>query len=214
MSRDLLGPILRTLDAANLTTLCGLVLGLGVVLLAAEGRFHAAALCLILAGLVDLADGAVARRLVRTPLQAQVGKHLDSLVDLASFGLAPALLAYHHGLNHPLTLPILALFAGAGALRLAYFDSVGLAAEGEGRFFTGLPITYASLFVPLVLVMEGWLAPEFMRGLLGGLLLVLAGCMVAPLRVPKPRARGYLLLLLLALVLGGVHLAAMVLGRP
>lgn len=198
MNRSLASPILRQLDVANGVTLLGLKLSLLSVVFAIHSNFHAAALAMIYAGIVDMADGFIARKLQRTELQAEVGKHLDSLVDVCSFGFAPAVFAYCYGLNRPWELAILMIFLGANALRLAYFNSVGMTTEGHFRCFTGLPVTYSSLFVPLAFALSFIWPAGIMKGLLTGLYLLMALLMVSNLTIRKPRKLGYVVLLALA----------------
>lgn len=213
MNRSLTSPILQQLDPANVVTLFGLLLSLWSVVFAIHANFSAAALCLIFAGIVDMADGFIARKLKRSELQAEVGKQLDSLVDVCAFGFAPAVFAYCYGLSRPWELMVLMIFLGANALRLAYFNSVGMTTEGQIKYFTGMPVTYSSLFVPLVFAL-GFLWPVgLMKGVLSGLYLVMAALMVSSLKIRKPRALGYAILLALALAMILVCAWALLNGR-
>lgn len=159
-----------------------------------------------------MADGVIARKLERSELQAEVGKQLDSLVDLCAFGFAPALFAYCYGLSRPWELALLMLFLGANALRLAYFNSVGMGTDGQIRYFTGLPVTYSALFVPLIFALNFFLSAELMKGILSGLYLLMTGLMVSNLRIRKPRAMGYAFLLAIALVMSLVYALTLVRG--
>lgn len=153
---------------------------------------------LIVSGLADLLDGQVARRLTRTEEQRRFGQRVDSLVDVCSFGLAPAVLLYAIGLREPLDLVLLSVFLCCAAWRLAYFDTVGMATAGPARYFTGLPTTYVALVLPLVFltVFAGkfWL----LMGLRAATLL-LAVAMVGPFRCRKPGLVAYGFFLLLAI---------------
>ncbi|GJM83180.1 hypothetical protein HMSSN139_56760 [Paenibacillus sp. HMSSN-139] len=80
-----------TKSIPNLFTLGNMVLGMLAILLAMEGRFSLAAIMVIVAMLLDGLDGRVARAL---NAQSEFGKELDSLSDLISFGIAPALIMY------------------------------------------------------------------------------------------------------------------------
>lgn len=144
-----ISPILKQLDPANSLTLMGLILGFVAVVFAWNQSYELAAICIIFSGLVDLFDGVVARNITRTDLQKNVGQQLDSLVDLCSFGFAPAAFAYSYGLRDPGSIAILVIYLCANALRLAYFNCTGLSQAENQEFFTGLPVTYAALFIPL-----------------------------------------------------------------
>lgn len=191
----------RFFDLANAITLISLLSAAGSIFLAMNERFAAANVALIIAGLCDLFDGFVARRLKRTEEQQRFGGRLDSLVDACSFGLAPAVLLYASGLKQPFDLPLLGIFTVCAIWRLAYFDTVGLESEGRVRYFIGLPTTYVALVLPLV----------FLTALIGTnvffiairiAVVVLAAALVSSFRVRKPGglAYGFFLLLAVAVV--------------
>ncbi len=184
-------PILRQLDLANSFTLTGLILSFFSVILAVNGQFNGAIICLIYAGMIDLLDGFVASQIKRTPLQADAGRQLDSLVDLCSFGFAPALFAYCFGLRDWLSITILILYLTANALRLVYFNNQGLGSQGKQEYFTGLPVTYAALFIPVVFTSHFVLPPTQMKLVLDGVYLLLAIAMVADFKMPKLRGIWY-----------------------
>ena len=183
--------ILAQLDFPNLFTIGGLTLSLFSVIYAIQNNFYAAIICMIFAGMVDLFDGLIARKIERTPLQSEVGKQLDSLVDVCSFGFSPAIFAYCFGLSDPYSLALLAAYAAMATLRLAYFNSTGLSIGGEDSFFTGLPVTYAALFIPLGFLSQFFLTDDIVRWLLKGVYLMLAIAMVSPISVIKIRGAWY-----------------------
>ncbi len=120
---------------AHLATFANLSCGFAAILLAVEGRPGQAVSLVLMAGVLDFFDGALARLAGHgSPL----GQQLDSLADLVSFGVVPALLAYQVQMGPP--RPVVGLvclaFVLGGAWRLALFNTV----EG-GRDFRGLPIT-------------------------------------------------------------------------
>ena len=191
--------MLRFWDRANAITLASLVLSCLVALFAMRQFYVQAVMALIGAGVCDLVDGLVARRLQRTEEQQVFGKRLDSLVDACAFGMAPAILCCGLGLN---TLPdcfLLAAFVCCIVWRLAFFDTVGIEAVGEKRFYVGLPTTYVALVFPLVFLTV-LIDLTLMQMLLRVAVLALAGAMVSSIRFPKPRAKGYAFLLTLAIV--------------
>ncbi|MCU7555786.1 CDP-diacylglycerol--serine O-phosphatidyltransferase [Alteromonas sp. ASW11-19] len=119
----------------NLLTTAGLFSGFFAVVSSMNGRFEAAAVAIFVAMIFDGLDGRVARM---TNTQSDFGAEFDSMADMVSFGVAPALVAYNWGLSDLGKLGWLAAFiyvAGA-ALRLARFNTqVGIA---DKRFFQGL----------------------------------------------------------------------------
>ncbi|RYD04496.1 hypothetical protein N752_14075 [Desulforamulus aquiferis] len=75
----------------NLFTLGNLLLGVFALVLALNEEYGRGAIMILLAGVMDYLDGKVARKL---QVSSDFGKELDSLADLVSFGVAPAILAY------------------------------------------------------------------------------------------------------------------------
>lgn len=206
-------PILRQLNFPNAITLSGLMLTFLSAVFAVQGRFYPAILCMMYAGITDLFDGFVARRTERTELQAELGKQLDSLVDVCSFGFGPAVFAYCYGLRQMAAIALLMFYMGANALRLAYFNSVGMTSEGDEKYFTGMPVTYAALFIPIAFTASLFLSASTMQGVLAGLYLVLAMAMVSGLKIVKPRGVWYGVFGLVALVLTVVYAVAMATSR-
>lgn len=98
---------------------------------------------IILAALLDRYDGKIARKL---GVESDLGKELDSLSDLVSFGLAPSLLAWHLSLRSQLLhfewvgIIVALVFLSAGAYRLARYN---ISPVTETNIFTGVPITIA-----------------------------------------------------------------------
>lgn len=92
---------------------------------------------MLLAGIFDFFDGFVARKL---GVSSEVGRELDSLSDVVSFGIAPALLIYQRALTdiHWVGVVAVAIYVCCGAGRLARHNV--LASDGRKPYFTGMPI--------------------------------------------------------------------------
>ncbi|MCL1142427.1 CDP-diacylglycerol--serine O-phosphatidyltransferase [Shewanella gaetbuli] len=119
----------------NLFTTAGLFSGFYAVLSSMNGQFESAAIAIFVAMLFDGLDGRVARM---TNTQSDFGAEYDSMADMVSFGVAPAILAYNWALADIGKIGWMAAFiyCAAGALRLARFNTqVGIA---DKRFFQGL----------------------------------------------------------------------------
>ncbi|MGB5833349.1 MAG: CDP-diacylglycerol--serine O-phosphatidyltransferase [Thiohalocapsa sp.] len=128
----------------NLFTTAALFAGFYAILSANAGRFEAAALGIFAAMLLDGFDGRVARL---TNTQTDFGAEYDSLADMVSFGVAPALVAYEWGLGGLGKLGWLAAFvyAAGAALRLARFNTqIGVA---DKRYFQGLASPAAAAII-------------------------------------------------------------------
>ncbi|MEZ4219856.1 MAG: CDP-diacylglycerol--serine O-phosphatidyltransferase [Polyangiaceae bacterium] len=136
----------------NMITLASVFCGFNAIRLAGGSQgggedLHRAAVLLIFAMLFDLLDGRVAR-LTRT--ESAFGLQLDSLADVISFGVAPAILVYQWVLyRHPLPGLIVAfMFVACAAARLARFNVLSSAPGGAplkpGKYMLGLPTPPAS----------------------------------------------------------------------
>lgn len=126
----------------NLFTTGGLFGGFFAIIAASQGRFSAACIAIFVAAILDGIDGRVARL---TNTQSEFGVQYDSLADLISFGMAPALVMYHWSLAamklEGVTMGKVGwlaafLYAACAALRLARFNSQ--VAHVDKRWFIGL----------------------------------------------------------------------------
>ena len=128
----------------NLFTTAALFSGFYAIIAATQAKFEAAAIAIFVAMILDGLDGRVARW---TNTQSDFGAEYDSLSDMVSFGLAPALVMYEWCLHTLGKLGWMAAFiyAAAAALRLARFNTqVGVA---DKRYFQGLPSPSAAAIV-------------------------------------------------------------------
>lgn len=128
----------------NLFTTAALFAGFYAILAAVNGKFEAAAVAIFVAMLLDGIDGRVARL---TKTQSAFGAEYDSLSDMVSFGLAPALVVFIWALGDLGRLGWLAAFiyTASGALRLARFNTqVGIA---DKKYFQGLPSPSAAAII-------------------------------------------------------------------
>lgn len=128
----------------NLVTTAALFCGFYSIVHSIQGNYWAAAWAILFAGIFDALDGRVAR-LTRT--HSDFGIEYDSLSDMASFGLAPAVLAYTWTLNNfgKLGWGAAFLFFACGALRLARYNTQRM--DVEKKHFQGLPIPAAAYFL-------------------------------------------------------------------
>ena len=142
----------------NMLTLIGVCIGLTSIRFALDEKFEFAIIAIIIAALIDGLDGRIARLIKGT---SKVGKELDSLTDMISFGVAPALIMYFWKLN---TLGrfgwLLSLvYVICVALRLARFN-IGSNQEPSWRdnFFEGVPSPSGGILVltPLILSLSGF----------------------------------------------------------
>ncbi len=160
----------------NLFTLSALFAGFYAIVAAINHRFEAAAIAVFIAMILDGLDGRVARM---TNTQSDFGAEFDSLADMISFGLAPALIVYTWTLSDLGRLGWLAAFVytAAAALRLARFNTQ--LAVMDKRYFKGLASpSAAAVIVGLVWFCVDWeLSAEVLR-IPAALLTVVAGILM------------------------------------
>jgi CDP-diacylglycerol--serine O-phosphatidyltransferase len=198
--------MIRDFHLADFLTLANGACGTAAIFLAMDhvrearvDKVYAAGLLVVGALVFDVMDGRVARwRHKASPL----GRELDSLADVISFGVAPAGLAYAVGMTTPWDALALLYFVACGISRLARYNVTADSLAGESgkvRYFEGTPIPTSTLLV-LVMVLLAW------RGAIGDqlplgtvsvgpvtahplvLLFVLSGSLMISktLRIPKP----------------------------
>lgn len=135
----------------NAFTFLNLSFGILAILATLENNYILSSAFIILAALVDRYDGRVARVL---KVSSDLGKELDSLADLVSFGVAPSILVFlvfnlrDLGPSGLLGIIILLIFPICGAFRLARYNATTF----EG-IFTGVPITAAGSFMALFVLL-------------------------------------------------------------
>ena len=134
----------------NLFTTGNLFCGFWAIISVFQEKFFYAAIAILLASVFDVLDGKVARLSGAT---SKFGVQYDSLADLVSFGVAPALLAFSWALRPYGRFGWLAafLFVVCGALRLARFNVQS--SSGEVKYFKGLPIPAAASMIALTILL-------------------------------------------------------------
>ncbi len=197
--------LIRSFVLADFITLGNAAAGTAAILLCldhmdvGDPRKLWLALALIpVAFVCDAADGMVARWRHR---QSPYGADLDSLADIVSFGVAPAVLAYTLGLRGLWDLLILLIFVCCGVARLARFNATAdelLTDKGKVAYFEGTPIPVSLLLVGLLAVLFGTgrvdeALPLGEIVLFGGRFhwlslawLGVGSLMVSTIRIPKP----------------------------
>lgn len=162
-------------QTANFLTLANLSLGGFAIIVGMNGNLNLSLLLIFIAALADRFDGMVARRF---NIESELGKQLDSMSDIISFGVAPALLLYQ-GIIFEFGAPgtfIIVFYIGCGAFRLARFNI----SENNG-YFIGLPITAAGVLATLSYLAIPHLQPQAFVFIM----LVLSLLMISPFKLKK-----------------------------
>ena len=146
----------------NMLTLIGVCIGLTSIRFALDGRYELAVIAILFAAIIDGLDGRIARLIKGT---SRVGKELDSLTDMISFGVAPAFIMYFWKLN---TLEkfgwlLCLIYVICVALRLARFNiNSNQEPSWKDNFFEGVPSPAGGilLLTPLIISLSGFNFPQ------------------------------------------------------
>ena len=167
-------------------TFANALFGFLSVIKALDDQYVAAAVCILLAALMDLIDGRLARFLGSC---SSIGKELDSLCDAISFCCAPAILIYSWSLYQLPTMGpvVLGLYVCAGLLRLARFN---VNITGSKQVFTGLATTMAAFFIATCVLYSSTLVMAFGVAMvrperIAGIVTAIALLMVSAIKFPS-----------------------------
>ncbi len=162
-------------QSANLLTLGNLSLGGFAIITSIRGELNLSVLLIFIAALLDRFDGMTARKL---NIESELGKQLDSMSDIISFGVAPAILLYQ-GILFEFGAPgafFTIFYIACGAFRLARFNI-----SDNNGYFTGLPITAAGCIATLSFLTIPYFYPQFFLFLI----IILSLLMISTFRLKK-----------------------------
>ncbi len=170
-------------DIPNLCSLAGLACTILAIYSSILGIYHAAMIGMIWAVAFDWADGLIARKMKgRTGNDREFGGQLDVLIDIVSYGVAPAILLLSYGKFDPVFLFGAFIMLAASAIRLSYFSVFGLAG---GSKYTGLALDNNNIILVFIFLFEG----VFSEGIFSIILymsgLGLAALNVSQIKTPK-----------------------------
>lgn len=160
---------------ANTVTLLNLGLGAFAIIYVLQNEYRTALLLITIAAFLDRFDGLIARKF---HIESDFGKQLDSLSDLISFGVAPAVLLHTTVLSTfgSAGTFFTIIYIACGAIRLARYNIIG-----STKYFIGLPITVAGLLLALSYLLIDFLPPyQFMF-----LILLLSLLMISNFKLKK-----------------------------
>ena len=136
----------------NILSLIGVCIGLSSIKFALDSKYEIAVIAIIFAALIDGLDGRIARLIKGT---SKVGKELDSLTDVISFGVAPAFIMYFWSLNNlgKFGWLLCLIYVVCVALRLARFNvHSNEEASWKDNFFEGVPSPAGGILVLMPLI--------------------------------------------------------------
>nr|WP_026694234.1 CDP-diacylglycerol--serine O-phosphatidyltransferase [Peribacillus kribbensis] len=162
----------------NLFTLFNLYFGFLSIMYSALGEYKNAAVLILIGMMLDSMDGRMARLLGS---DSELGKQLDSLADVITFGAAPAMMAYYSYFSEfgVLGRVIVGFFPLFGAYRLARFNIQS--GKTSSHYFVGIPIPAGGGLLTLLCLLQGKI-PSFVLPLAFAVICVL---MVSKIRIPS-----------------------------
>ena len=165
-----------------------------------------AIVCLIFAGVCDLFDGTIARKIKRTEEEKKFGVEIDSLVDVISFITFPLILVLTISERNAIYIPVYVLFSIFGVARLAHFNITTENTNKPRKYYEGLPVTYTALIYPLFYLLSYVLEKQVFRFSLIGVTLITGILFILKIKIPKPKLKASLFLLLLSIILSIIYL--------
>lgn len=185
-------------------TYLGLACSTAGILFALNGRIELAVAGLMLSGLCDMFDGAVARTRKRTDQEKRFGIQIDSLQDMVCFGILPAVIGYCLGMTTWYYIVVLILYPIAAMIRLAYFNVTEEDRQAQTtekrRSYEGLPVTNAAIIFPFVFSLRKMLSVGQLTAVYALVMLLTAVAFLYRFKLKKPGLTGIFVLLGIGIV--------------
>ncbi|NPD47186.1 phosphatidylcholine/phosphatidylserine synthase [Lentimicrobium sp. S6] len=189
-------------DLPNICSLLGLLSAVIGIYFAIQGNFEAAIIGVLWAVLFDWFDGIIARILKgRTKIQGDFGAQLDSMIDIVSFGILPAIILLSYGEYSIWFLPGAFVIIAASAIRLTYFNVYGLI---DTKTYKGFPLDNNVLILALVFVFENFFEPSIFAILIYALLMLFSVLNLSSIPTPKFGGKWVYALVAYVIILTGV----------
>jgi CDP-diacylglycerol--serine O-phosphatidyltransferase len=174
-------------NVSVILTYIGLISSVVGARFAMNGHIQAAMLCLLLCGVCDMFDGTIARATKRSKEAQVFGIQIDSLCDLASFGVLPAIIAMSLS-DSVLTTVVASIYVLGAVIRLGYFNVHEQIRQetstGDKTVFQGLPVTTSAWMLPLLYALDDVIGESFPM-VFTAVLLVIAVLFVVNFHVKK-----------------------------
>ena len=170
-------------DLPNICSLLGLMSAVAGIYFAIPGNFQAAIIGVLWAVLFDWYDGIIARKMKdRTKTQAVFGAQLDSMIDIVSFGILPAIILLSYGNYNIWFLPGAFVIIATSTIRLTYFNVYGLI---NSKTYKGFPLDNNVLILAFMFLFEGIFTPTAFSILIYTLMMLLSALNLSSIPTPK-----------------------------
>jgi len=185
-------------------TITGVICSFSAVYFSFIHNLGIALILFMAAGIADLFDGVIARKLTLSPFEKMFGIQIDSLVDAISFGITPMIIIIHAGYFDSRTIFFAILYTVCSIIRLAYYNSLTIDKETRHPYFTGLPVTYSALIFPILITLSFWFTSSIMKYIMIGSTLIISILFVLNIKIPRPSKIFYLIFPFIALIISGI----------
>lgn len=184
-------------DYTVILTYCGMLFAFRGILQAINTNYWDALLCLMIAGVCDMFDGAVAATKDRNKLEKKFGIQIDSLSDLISFCVLPGVFTYMLFEKTTLASVVAGAYVLCGLIRLAYFNVMEEERQSQTTekrtTYLGIPVTTIAITLPAVyLLLDYSVIPNKVCVLI--LMALTAAGFITPIEIKKPKAVGKIVL--------------------
>lgn len=170
-------------DLPNICSLAGLLCAILGIYFAIEGNFLVALIGVLWAVLFDWYDGIIARKLKgRTKVQGEFGGQLDSMIDIVSFGILPAILLLSYGNYNIWFIPGAFIIVAACAIRLSYFNVFGLI---DSKTYRGMPLDNNVLILAFIFLFESFFEHSTFSIIIYVILVLLSALNLSSIPTPK-----------------------------
>lgn len=170
-------------DFPNICSLFGLLSAFLGIYFAIQGQIYIAVIGGVWAVLFDWLDGLIASKMKnRTDDHRAFGGQLDSLIDIVSFGVLPAIILLSYTNYSPWFMPVSFSIIAACAIRLSYFNVYGLS---DNKKYTGLPVDNNGLLVAFAFLFESIISKAYFSIGLAILLMIIIAFNLASFQIPK-----------------------------
>jgi len=170
-------------DLPNICSLIGLLSALFGIYFAIAGNFEAAIIGVLWAVLFDWYDGIIARKMKdRTKIQGVFGAQFDSMIDIVSFGILPAIVLLSYGNYNVWFIPGAFVIIATSAIRLSYFNVFGLI---DSKTYKGLALDNNVLILAFVFLFESFFEQSTFAVVIYILLMLLSAFNLSSIPTPK-----------------------------
>lgn len=190
-------------DLPNIVSLAGLLCALFGIYFAILGNFSFAIIGILWAILFDWADGIVARKMKgRTDSQRAIGPQLDSLIDIVSFGVFPAIFLLSYSQFNPWFLPGAFLILATSAIRLSYFNVFGMI---NAETYKGMALDNNVIILSFLFLFQGFFNHTVFSIILYAILIIMLGFNLASIKTYKFAGKWFDILIIYTIVMTVIY---------